>query len=261
MGKLSGTDAILRRDGAPFMSMNDSINDTEEKNLRWLAALSGLSSIFGIGGMLVGQLYLKRCDRKSWFIYGGVAVWPPVAMMTGGNFGGAGLAILSWAVVIGFIGMIVGTIKKSCGLDAWLVYGGAWAGTFLIPFVAILPIGGVEITSRSESQRIEPQPIVQNTPTAARNVQIISAAKLYAERENDATRFAHMYKDKRIITYGLVERIVNDTVYLDVGVLDEVALKGLPARWLLDLNSGDTVRAECTVGNYIPYTIYLDDCD
>ena len=134
-------------------------NEPEEKNLRWMAAIAGLFSLFGLGGMLVGQLYLKRCDRKSWLIFGGVI--GGVAVL--GIIVGSGEFIIGLAFVVGFIGMIVGTIKKIFGRDEWLVYGGAWAGA-LIPIGAILLIGGVEVTPRDESQRTATQRTVQNNP-------------------------------------------------------------------------------------------------
>ena len=122
----------------------------------------------------------------------------------------------------------------------------------IIPIGAILLIGGVE--------RTEPQQTIQNTPRPARNLQNISATKLYEERENNATRFDHTYKNKRININGSIERIDNDTVYLDTGYFDGVALRGFPTRRLLDLNSGNNIRAECTVGNYILGRILLNDC-
>ena len=98
----------------------------------------------------------------------------------------------------------------------------------------------------------------------------ISAVKLYAEREANATRYDKNYMGKWVRISGLVGKIDNGKVslvtdeeafsLLGTTFLDTIDLNDLPEEFQINTDVGSRVSATCKVGNYILGTINLDDC-
>ena len=119
------------------------------------------------------------------------------------------------------------------------------------------------------TREAEPAATATPQPTSA-PPPLITAKKLYAEREANATRFDDTYKDKLITITGKVGEIDSSTVKLIVDddlfeVLDTVgfeyvALNDVARDVQVTLNKGQEITAICKVGSYILGTINLDDC-
>ena len=98
----------------------------------------------------------------------------------------------------------------------------------------------------------------------------ITAERLYAEREANATRFDLNYKDNWVTITGLVGKVDGGEVRLVVDMdeyqllgglfLDYVALKGLSQEEQASADVGREFTAVCEVGNYIMGTMSLEKC-
>ncbi len=84
--------------------------------------------------------------------------------------------------------------------------------------------------------------------------------QLFEERAANATRFDDTYVGRKIQVEGEVKRIDNSKVYLSAGLINEVALEGLPRDVQASLDKSDTFTAVCTVGHKGIRTMTLKDC-
>lgn len=92
-------------------------------------------------------------------------------------------------------------------------------------------------------------------------IQSITANALYAEREANATRFDDEFKGNWVRVSGVVSKIDSGAVMLEAGTLfNEVALRDLARDVQVSVDKGDHFEAVCRVGNYVLFTMYLDDC-
>ena len=130
-------------------------------------------------------------------------------------------------------------------------------GVLVIMVLGTLTSGGQEQRTTSSAPASTPDPTA--TPVT---LPILSAIDLYEEREENATRFDINRKGKRIHVYGVVDRIDSGNVYLVVdGFLDEVVLDDLPREVQAQANRDARFDAACTVGNFILFAMYLEDCE
>lgn len=92
-------------------------------------------------------------------------------------------------------------------------------------------------------------------------IAVLTATELYAEREANATRFDDQYKDQWVQVSGTVTLIDNNKVTLSTGMLlEEVVLNDLPRDAQASANRGQRFEAVCRVGNFILFTMNMEDC-
>ena len=98
----------------------------------------------------------------------------------------------------------------------------------------------------------------------------ITAEKLYAEREANATRFDQTYKGQWVTVTGLVGEIDGGQVRLVTDMesyrlldlmFNYIALKDLQKEVQISVDKGQSITATCKVGNYILGTMFLEDCE
>ena len=98
----------------------------------------------------------------------------------------------------------------------------------------------------------------------------ITAEKLYAEREANATRFDHFYKGQWVTVTGLVGEIDGGQVRLVTDMesyrlldlmFNYIALEDLSKEVQISVDKGQSITATCKVGNYILGTMFLEDCE
>ncbi len=97
----------------------------------------------------------------------------------------------------------------------------------------------------------------------------ITAEELYQERERNATRYDQNYKGKWVRISGLVSSVdggavkltADEASFLSIGMsLQEVWLNDLSTEAQASVNVGNRAAATCKVGDFIVFSIMLNDC-
>ena len=107
------------------------------------------------------------------------------------------------------------------------------------------------------------EPIATATPEP---IVAMSVGELHAKRDENATRYDQIYKDKKVLVNGVVCKIESEDVFLgdsDSGcafLVDDARLQDIPVEQLMVPSAGDPFTAICTVGEYILGTIFMKDC-
>ena len=152
-------------------------------------------------------------------------------------------------------------LKKCC----LIAVGGFVA---LVVIIVILMI----VASQGDDNELEQVAIVAN----------VTVGQLFAEREENATRFDDTYMDKYVHISGTVLKVDQSTVYLvdadelrreslllqSLGLgstgledlLDKAALADLPRDVQASVNREDTFSAVCKVGNFGFTSMNFSDC-
>lgn len=148
---------------------------------------------------------------------------------------------------------------------------GAGIGLGLLLVIGVLTSEEEDPTPQPAVQVKTPkvQPTATPIPTPVPAVKI-SAAKLYQERKDNATRFDMNYKDQWVKVTGIVGQVEDGDVRLVVDMaaysafgdllLEFIALQDLPTEVQASAERDEPFTATCKVGNYVLGTMYLEEC-